>query len=83
MTLLTRVAAGDITMLAAIYDCYGTAISSLALHRLESETLAASVVEEVFVALWRCAHTHTILDVPLAVWLVQQTHIGLEGGKLS
>jgi|GEM_PF-5955217 len=73
MTLLARVAAGDITMIAAISDRYGTAISSLALHRLKNETLATSVVEEVFVAFWRYAHTHTALTAPLGTWLEQQT----------
>jgi len=73
MTLLARVAAGDMAMIAAIYDHYGSAISSLALHRLESDTLAALVVEELFVVLWRRAHTHAALNALLGAWLLHQT----------
>lgn len=50
--MMRRVAAGDDTALAAIYDCHSSLVHGLA-RRMLGAAAAADVCQEVFVVLWR------------------------------
>lgn len=69
-TLLGRVAAGDESALAALYDRYAGAVYSLT-HRILRDTGAAEeVVQDIFYQLWRSASQFDFTRGSLPGWLL-------------
>lgn len=72
--LVSRVAAGDQSALAAIYDRYHRPCYSLARRILGDERLAEDVVQEVFLVVWRDPSRFDPARGAFATWLLSTTH---------
>jgi RNA polymerase sigma factor (sigma-70 family) len=72
--LVALVAEGDAAALEALYDRYGTAAYSLALRILTDQNLAADVVQEVFLSLWRDARRFDPSRGRVGTYLLSMTH---------
>lgn len=68
-TMIDRVAAGDETALATLYDRYGGLLYSLALRVTRDRTAAEDVVQEVFVHVWTHPLTFDEIRGSLRSWL--------------
>ena len=69
---MARIAARDQDAFGALYDRHCRLVYGLALHILTQQSEAETVVEHVFLAVWKHAERYAALDSP-AVWLVQAT----------
>jgi RNA polymerase sigma-70 factor (ECF subfamily) len=67
--LAARLAAGDQTALAEIYDCYGGLVYGLARRVLGDRALAEDVTQEVFVYLWQHPEHFDASRGTLRTWL--------------
>jgi RNA polymerase sigma-70 factor (ECF subfamily) len=72
--LVVRLARGDHSALAAVYDRYGRACYSLARRILGGDALAEDVVQDVFLALWRDASRYDERQGSFATYLMAMTH---------
>jgi RNA polymerase sigma-70 factor, ECF subfamily len=72
--LVALVAEGDAAALEALYDRYGRPAYSLALRILADQTLAAGVVQEVFLSLWRGARRFDPSQGTVGTYLLSMTH---------
>lgn len=67
--LLRRMAAGEETALAALYDRWSTLVHSVAVHVVADADDAAEVVEEVFWQAWRQAGDYREGRAAVSTWL--------------
>jgi RNA polymerase sigma factor (sigma-70 family) len=72
--LLARVAAGDATALADLYDRYRTLSYSIALKVTRDATAAEDVVQEAFLGVWRNAGRFDASRASVRTWLLSITH---------
>lgn len=72
--LLARLASGESTALAQIYDQYHRQVFSLALRILGDRVLAEDTTQEVFLALWRDPHKFDSEKGSFATWLLTLAH---------
>jgi RNA polymerase sigma-70 factor (ECF subfamily) len=72
-TLVTKIAHGDDSALAQLYDTYGAAVYSLALRILKTPGEAEEVVQEVFAQVWRQAPRYDSGRATVAGWLMMLT----------
>ena len=72
--LVARVAAGDQSALAELYDRYSRPCYSLARRILGDEGLAEDVVQEVFLAVWKDPSRFDPTRGAFATWLLSATH---------
>ncbi|MBK5308163.1 MAG: sigma-70 family RNA polymerase sigma factor [Frankiaceae bacterium] len=72
--LVARVTEGDGGALEALYGRYGRACYGLARRILTDEHLAADVVQEVFLTVWRDASTFDASRGGFSSWLLSMTH---------
>jgi len=68
--LVARIAGGDDDALAVAYDRYAPLIYGAVIRFSGNRELAAEVVQDTFLALWRRAGTFDPHSAPLAGWLV-------------
>jgi RNA polymerase sigma-70 factor, ECF subfamily len=72
--LLARVADGDATALAELYDRYRTLSYSVALKVTRDATAAEDVVQEAFLGVWRNAGRFDASRASVRTWLLSITH---------
>ena len=72
--LVQRVARGDERALEQLYDRYGQAVYSLALRIVRDPETAEDLAQEVFVRLWRYAHTYEPTRGRFVGWLLGIAH---------
>lgn len=72
--LVARVTEGDGGALEALYGRYGRACYGLARRILTDEQLAADVVQEVFLTVWRDASKFDASRGGFSSWLLSMTH---------
>lgn len=72
--LVARVTEGDGGALEALYARYGRACYGLARRILTDEQLAADVVQEVFLTVWRDASKFDASRGGFSSWLLSMTH---------
>lgn len=70
---LARIAAGDATAVAALFDRHVRALYSLALRILRDEGDAEDLVQEVFADAWRRAGAYDASRGTVAAWLLMMT----------
>jgi len=70
---VTRIAQGDGSSLARLYDAHGAAVYSLALRILKTPPEAEEVVQEVFAQVWRQAARYDPARATVAGWLMMMT----------
>jgi len=70
---MQRVAEGDASALAAIFDRHARAVFGLALRVLEDQGDAEDVVEEVFAKAWSQARRYDADRDPVSAWLLTIT----------
>ena len=68
--LMRRIADGDETALAAVYDRYGGLVYSVAFRVLRSTDLAEEVSQDIFYQLWRTAPAFDPSRGSLSGWLL-------------
>lgn len=68
--LIVAVAAGDRAALAALYDRYAGALLGLGIRVLRSRREAEDVVHDVFLEVWRRAHTYEPARASVRAWLM-------------
>ena len=68
--LMRRIADGDETALAAVYDRYARLVYSVAFRVLRSADLAEEVSQDIFYQLWRAAAAFDPLRGSLSGWLL-------------
>lgn len=68
--LVTRIAAGDASALAEMYDAYGGVVYTLALRVMREAADAEDVVQEVFAQAWRQAGRYDRSRATVAGWLL-------------
>ncbi len=74
LALITRVAAGDIQALDALYTAYARPVFSLALRILGDAADAEEVTQDVFERVWRHARSFDASRGRLGTWLLSMTH---------
>jgi RNA polymerase sigma-70 factor (ECF subfamily) len=72
--LLALVARGDTASFARLYDQYSEAAYSLALRVVRDRDLAADVVQEAFLAVWKQAKTFNARRGQPSTWILTVTH---------
>jgi RNA polymerase sigma-70 factor (ECF subfamily) len=72
--LLARVASGDDSAFAALYDRYAAAAYGIARRVLRDDRLAEDAVQEAFLAAWRTAGRYDGSRASVRAWLVTLTH---------
>ena len=65
-----RMAGGDTSALAALYDRHARAIYSLAMRIVSDAAEAEDVVQDVFTQAWRQAKQYDAARAPVAAWLM-------------
>jgi RNA polymerase sigma-70 factor (ECF subfamily) len=68
--LMRRIAGGDETALAAVYDRYARLVYSVALRVLGHADVAEEVLQDIFYQLWRSASTFNPSRGSLSGWLL-------------
>lgn len=71
--ILDRVAAGDQSALAALYDRHGRSVYSLACRIVTDRADAEDVVQDVFTQAWRQASRYDHRRATVAGWLLMMT----------
>lgn len=72
--LLERVRQGDREAFAQVYDRYGEAAYSLAVRIVRDRDLAADVVQDAFLAVWRKAAVFDPARGQASTWILTMTH---------
>ena len=67
--VLRQIAAGDRAALAALYDRYSPLLLAQARRMLKSPSEAEDLVHDVFLEVWRRAHTYTPARGSVRAWL--------------
>lgn len=67
-TLWTKVAAGDRTSFAALYDALSSDIYRFARRRILSDDIAEDIVSETFLIIWRKRDDHPAAEVSVRAW---------------
>jgi RNA polymerase sigma-70 factor (ECF subfamily) len=70
--LISRVAKGDRSAFASLYDSYSTPLYSLAVKMLANETEAQDLLQEVFLSVWNKAGTFRADRGSAFSWIVTQ-----------
>jgi RNA polymerase sigma-70 factor (ECF subfamily) len=73
-SLMRRIAAGDETALARLYDLYSATVFGVARRVLGDANAADDVVQEVFVTVWERPHLFDGTRGTLAAWLGMLAH---------
>ena len=68
--LMRRIAGGDETALAAVYDRYAKLVYSVALRVLRNADVAEEVLQDIFYQLWRSASAFNPSRGSLSGWLL-------------
>lgn len=68
-SLIVRIGQRDEQALGALYDHYGALVYTIALRITQDRALAASIVQDVFYALWQSARSFQI-GASVRVWLI-------------
>lgn len=71
---MSRLAAGDLAALEAIYDRYSPAAYALALRITADASLAEDVVQDAFVGIWTNASRYSAERASLRTWLMSIVH---------
>ncbi len=71
--LLRRIAQGDDSALAALYDEYASRVYSMALRVLGDAALAQEVTQDVFLKVWRSPHQWNPARGQFSSWLLTVT----------
>jgi hypothetical protein len=75
--LVRRVASDDADALRALYDQYGAIVFGMAQRLLGDRHLAEECTQDVFVAVWRNAHSYDEDRAQVTTWLFTIARIGL------
>ena len=67
---MKRIAAGDASALAEVYDRHSRAVYSLALRIVGEQAEAEEVIQEVFAQAWRQSDRYDASRGPVAAWLL-------------
>ena len=73
LILMERLAVGDESVLADLYERYGSLVYSLALRVVRDHQLAEECTQDVFVTLWRRADRYDAQRGRLTTWLLTIT----------
>jgi RNA polymerase sigma-70 factor (ECF subfamily) len=69
VALMLSVAGGDRAALATLYDRHGSAMLGLGVRVLRNRQLAEDVLHDVFLEVWRRAHTYDAARASVRGWL--------------
>ena len=73
LQLLRQAAAGDETAFAEIYDLYAPSVYNYLLRLVNEPAVAEEILQEVFLAMWRGAHSFRA-EAKVKTWLLRIAH---------
>ena len=77
LALMKRVAAGDESATAALYDRFGALVFRMSIQAMPTRVEAEDAVQEIFVRLWRTAGRYDPTRAALVTWvmLISRRHL--------